>query len=70
MWLFLTRRLRMWLLLSVGAPLLAKLLQRVGDSLERRTGQTTLTKALRQGGRFIDSRRRGARREARRSGRR
>ncbi|MEI4272618.1 hypothetical protein TEK04_12880 [Klenkia sp. LSe6-5] len=70
MWLFLTRRLRMWLLLSVGAPLLAKLLQRVGSSLERRTGPTTLSRALCKGGEFIDSRRRGARRDARRGGRR
>lgn len=70
MWLFLTRRLRMWLLLSVGAPLAAKLLQRIGTALETKNGPTSLSRALCKGGEFLDSRRRGAKREARRDARR
>lgn len=63
MWLFLTRRLRTWLLLTVAAPLVAKALQAGGNALERRNGQTSLSRALCRGGEFIDSRRRGARRQ-------
>lgn len=70
MWLFLTRRLRMWLLLSVGAPLAAKLLQRLGTVLEAKNGPTSLSRALCKGGEFLDSRRRGARRQAGREARR
>ena len=70
MWLFLTRRLRMWLLLSVAAPLAAKVLQRAGDALETKNGPTSLSRGLRKGGEFLDSRRRGAQREARRAARR
>ncbi|SDP42002.1 hypothetical protein SAMN05660199_03868 [Klenkia soli] len=66
MWLFLTRRIRTWLLLTVAAPLVAKLLQRAGTALERENGPTSLSKGLRKGGEFLDSRRRGARRDARR----
>ncbi len=66
MWLFLTRRLRTWLLLTVAAPLVAKLLQRAGTALQRRNGPTSLSRALCKGGEFLDSRRRGARRDTRR----
>ncbi len=66
MWLFLTRRIRTWLILTVAAPLVAKLLQRAGASLERRNGPTSLSRGLSRGGEFLDSRRRGARRDARR----
>ncbi|GAA4322849.1 hypothetical protein [Klenkia terrae] len=66
MWLFLTRRLRTWLLLTVAAPLVAKVLQRAGTSLERKNGPTSLSRGLRKGGEFLDSRRRGAKRDARR----
>ena len=36
MWLFFTRRLRMWLILTVLVPLATGLLRRVGRTLERR----------------------------------
>ena len=62
MWLFLTRRLRTWLLLTVAAPLVARVLQRAGTALERRNGPTSFSRALGKGGEFLDSRRRGARR--------
>jgi hypothetical protein len=50
MWLFLTRRLRMWLLLTVLVPLATGLLRRAGHALERRTGPTQLTRGLHQAG--------------------
>jgi hypothetical protein len=46
MWLFLTRRLRMWLVLSVVVPLTSGLLRRAGRALERRTGSTPLSRTL------------------------
>ncbi|MGY1633156.1 hypothetical protein ACI784_15765 [Geodermatophilus sp. SYSU D01186] len=50
MWLFLTRRLRTWLLLTVVVPLTTGLLRRIGRSLERRTGPTPLTRGLLRAG--------------------
>jgi hypothetical protein len=50
MWLFLSRRLRMWLLLTVLVPLGTGLLRRVGRSLERRGGPTGLSRALLRAG--------------------
>jgi hypothetical protein len=50
MWLFLTRRFRMWLVLSVVVPLTSGLLRRVGRVLERRTGSTPLTRGLYRAG--------------------
>jgi len=50
MWLFLTRRLRMWLLLTVLVPLGTGLLRRVGRTLERRGGPTGLSRALLRAG--------------------
>jgi formate hydrogenlyase subunit 4 len=46
MWLFLTSRLRTWLLLTVVVPLATGLLRRVGQVIERRTGATSVTRAL------------------------
>ena len=46
MWLFLTRRLRMWLILTVLVPLASGLLRRIGVALERRTGPTAVSRAL------------------------
>jgi hypothetical protein len=50
MWLFLTSRLRTWLLLTVVVPLATGLLRRVGQVLERRTGSTPVTRALYKAG--------------------
>jgi hypothetical protein len=49
MWVFLSRRLRLWFVLAVGLPVLAKLGSLAADTLERRSGRTTVTKALRKG---------------------
>jgi hypothetical protein len=46
MWLFLSRRLRMWLILTVLAPLATGLLRRLGSTIERRAGSTPVSRAL------------------------
>ncbi|MGY1624433.1 hypothetical protein ACI789_19710 [Geodermatophilus sp. SYSU D00965] len=50
MWLLLTRRFRMWLVLTVVVPLTSGLLRRAGRALERRTGSTPLTRGLHRAG--------------------
>ena len=50
MWLFLTRRIRTWLILTVVVPLATGLIRRVGRALERRTGSTSVTRALYKAG--------------------
>ncbi|MGY1826660.1 MULTISPECIES: hypothetical protein [unclassified Blastococcus] len=50
MWLFLTRRLRMWLILTVLVPLATGLLRRLGRALERRRGPSTVSNALLKAG--------------------
>lgn len=46
MWAFLSARLRMWLILAVGAPLLAWLLGRIGDAVEARLGSNRVSRSL------------------------
>jgi hypothetical protein len=46
MWLFFTRRLRAWLMLTVVLPLATGLLRRVGRALEARSGPTRVSRAL------------------------
>jgi hypothetical protein len=50
MWLFFSRRLRMWLILTVVVPITTGLLRRVGRSLERRNGSSALSRALLKAG--------------------
>ena len=50
MWLFLTRRLRVWLIVTVLVPLATGLLRRIGGALERRSGPTGVSRALLQAG--------------------
>jgi hypothetical protein len=59
MWLFFTRRLRMWLILSVVVPLTSGVLRKLGTRLERRNGPSKLSRALLQAGELGD-RARGA----------
>jgi hypothetical protein len=61
MWLFLTRRLRTWLLLTVLVPLVGGVLRRVGQSLERRNGPSGVSNALLRGADLSDRARRGLR---------
>ncbi|MET0764087.1 MAG: hypothetical protein ABWY29_04420 [Blastococcus sp.] len=64
MWLFLTRRLRMWLILSVAVPLTSGLLRRLGTSLERRNGSTPVSRGLLKAGAFGESLKRKGRRRS------
>ena len=54
MWLFLTRRLRTWLIVTLLLPLGTGLLRRVGEALERRNGPGTVSNALLTAGRLGD----------------
>ncbi|MCW2532997.1 MAG: uncharacterized protein JWP62_2567 [Blastococcus sp.] len=63
MWLFFSRRLRMWLILTVVVPLTAGLLRRLGRALERRNGSTRVSRALLKAG-DVGDRLRGGRRTA------
>lgn len=47
MWAFLSARLRLWLLLAVGAPALSWLLGTIGDRLETRHGPTAKARSAR-----------------------
>ncbi|WBQ07587.1 hypothetical protein [Kribbella sp. CA-293567] len=46
MWLFLRRRLIMWVVLAVAVPLLDWLLGKVSAELKARKGENTVTKGL------------------------
>jgi hypothetical protein len=48
MWLFLTSRLRQWLLFAVAVPVLLFAVRRIRQALEKRSGPTRLTGALRR----------------------
>jgi len=46
MWVFLTRRLRQWMLMAVVLPVVLKLVAAVRKALQRRSGRTRLVRAL------------------------
>jgi hypothetical protein len=48
MWLFLSRRLRMWLLLAVALPITRMLVHRIALAAERRDSSTRTARALHQ----------------------
>ena len=48
MWVFLSRRLRMWLLLAIALPLTRALVHRLAIAAERRNPSTRTAKTLRQ----------------------
>jgi hypothetical protein len=48
MWLFITARLRQWLFFAVAIPLLTTLVHLVRTAIEKRSGQTRLTRLLAQ----------------------
>ena len=50
MWLLLTRRFRLWLFLTVLAPLATGLLRRVGLAVQRRGGPAPVSNALLKAG--------------------
>lgn len=49
MWAFFSRRLRAWLVLAIGAPLVAWLLGRIGDLIESRRGPNAASRLLQKG---------------------
>ena len=59
MWVFLSRRLRMWAFFALGAPVLAWALGQIGDRIEARSGSTTMTRTLKTGRRWLQRRTRG-----------
>ena len=58
MWALLSRRFRRWMLLVIGAPLLARVLHRVADGVEARYGRSGLTRSLRGAASAMPGRRR------------
>ena len=54
MWLFLTRRLRTWLIITLLLPVVTGLLRRLGETLERRSGSTALSRGLLRAGALGD----------------
>ena len=48
MWVFFSRRLRMWLLLAIALPLIRTLVHRVALAAERRNPSTRTAKTLHQ----------------------
>jgi hypothetical protein len=54
----LSRRLRRWLLVSVGVPAGAWGLKRQGEEVEDRRGQSPVANGLRKAGGWLDARRR------------
>ena len=59
MWAFFSRRLRMWLILAIGAPLLGFVLGKVGDVIESRRGPNAVSKVLHTGRRWLQRRSKG-----------
>jgi hypothetical protein len=54
MWLFLSRRLRMWLIVTLALPVATGVLRRLGEAVERRNGPNRLSNGLLQAGRVGD----------------
>lgn len=48
MWVFISSRLRQWLVLAVVVPLATTVVHVVREALERRSGQTRVTRSLAQ----------------------
>lgn len=59
MWAFFSARLRMWLILAVGAPVLAWVLGKVGDLVEARSGPNAVSRALQKGRGWLQRRTKG-----------
>ena len=66
-WAFLSRRFRLWLMFTVGVPLLAKLFRRLGDTVEQRSGETSVSRGLKSGGDVLSKFERKTRRQDRRA---
>jgi hypothetical protein len=65
MWLFFSRRLRRWLLLTVAVPIVGGAARRLAARLEDKHGPTPATRALGQVGRFAQTPKQRQRQSAR-----
>ena len=54
MWLFFTRRLRTWLIMTLLLPLVTGLLRRLGEGLQRRNGPSRVSDSLLKAGQLGD----------------
>ena len=64
-WAFFSRRIRLWLLLAVGVPLIRRLLGAAGDTIETRTGRPTpVTRGLKGASTHLTRYERRSRRQA------
>lgn len=59
MWAFFSARLRMWVILAIGAPVLGWLMGRIGDLVEARRGPNPLSRTLQKGRGWLRRRSRG-----------
>ncbi|MGH3926242.1 MAG: hypothetical protein ACRDTT_25825 [Pseudonocardiaceae bacterium] len=60
MWVLLSSKLRNWLLIAVGIPVLAWVLERVGNELETRQGrQTRVSRNLQRASGWLHRKERG-----------
>ncbi|WP_219417269.1 hypothetical protein [Pseudonocardia nigra] len=59
MWAFFSARLRWWLILAIGAPVLGWVLGRLGDLIEARRGPNGLSRTLQKGRGWLRRRSRG-----------
>jgi hypothetical protein len=68
MWVFLTRRLRTWLLLAIALPLARALIHRLAVAADQRDASTRTARALRQADSTVSavSRRTASKRDRRR----
>ncbi len=53
MWALLSRRLRLWLLLAVGVPVVGRLLEGLANRMEARGGETALTRRMHSGRQWL-----------------
>lgn len=58
-WAFVSRRFRRWALFAVGVPVAAWTLDRIGEEMEERRGESSTTQALRSAGHWLHGQERG-----------
>lgn len=59
LWAFVSRRFRRWALFAVGVPVAAWTLDRIGEEMEHRRGESGTTQALRSAGDWLHRHQRG-----------
>lgn len=62
MWLFITARLRQWAIFAIVVPVLTVLVRAVRIALEKKSGESTLTRSLRKVEEFGGSKKKRSRR--------